>query len=789
MSASFYRGQWLVYLNGIEVPCPSVTVSYGVNTIPSATFNFPPHRLLERVGADDRLDVAVFYMDHFASGENDPTFRLLFEGEIVGWSYRSTAMGRMMSFQAIADISAYEQLFYSFINTTETLVAESFNPPGDVVVQPGVAYPYSLFQYGLIFQPGEDRTNGPVTITRPYDLLMNTVRGMMSRDIPEFQRTRTAVNFFARWARKRNFPNKFFAMPFLEDSDPLPSTKAPAVPGTQGVFPVFKAVQELKVIEQMRNSLATSVGAQGSLFQVLSQALGFVEFELSMLPTAPAAWVRRDTGRVIGVPETFDNREDAAGSELRLLSYSAKPECLFAIPPRCNVVFPSMATGYSYEENYRDQPTRLYVNDQMYTAIFNDTVGWTGTALGVAYPPEASAAMRNLKFEGGQQSPELKKTGKDVIIFPDEFFKGPVVSRFKFPEWFQSLANVIQRDAGGTSSEASAGQMAKANSLFAQYAKYSYYKQKYSKRGGAVDMGFNPYVVPGYPCVVFDHRASAFDTMGYVLNVTHVLDAAGSGSMRTNMNYGYGRTLHEVLSQIPIETYANQRNVHSAPADPVPSVGVITQEESNASAFYSRLFYQGNTPKYGPGTSTFELREGIAIEGKEDLINDAFMVAPVPEGTNATPAAGTRAYYEYMGRALSRAYGNVIVPTEKYAGYFNDYDKAMRYVARPICTLTDYIRFYSGGTVPARIKAKRVFFEGTQAYYYPVIRVYNDGPAERPPPNVIGATVSPSAEGFTAVVADGLSGAVPSTFPETAENWTERIKKYRSEIMGLVPLR
>jgi hypothetical protein len=788
MSASFYRGQWLVYLNGVEVPCPSVTVNYGVNTIPSATFNFPPHRLLERMGSEDRLDVAVFYLDHFASGANDSTFRLLFEGEMVGWSYRSTPAGRMMSFQAIADISAYEQLFYYFINTTETIVGHSFSPPGDDVVQAGVAYPYSLFKYGLIFEPSEDMTQGPVTITRPYDLLMNVVRGMMSKDIPEFQRTRTAVNFFARWARKRNFPNKFFAVPFLEDADPLPSTNAPADTSTQGVFPVFKAVQELKVAEQMRNSLATSVGPQGSIYTVLTQALGLVEFELSMLPTAPAAWVRRDTGRVIGNPEAFDNRDDAAGSELRLLTYSAKPECLFAIPPRCNVIFPSMMTGYSYEENYRDQPTRLYVNDQMYTSTFNDSTGWTSMALGTAYPPEASAEMRRLKFEGGPQSPELKKTGKDVIIFPEEFFKGPVVSRFKFPEWFSMLANVIDRDAGGTSNQASAAQMAKANSMFAQYAKYSYYKQRYSKRGGAVDMGFNPYIVPGYPCVVFDHRASAFDTMGYVLNVSHSLDASGGGSMRTNINYGYGRTLHEVLSQIPIETYANQRNVHSAPADPVASVGLITQEESNASAFYSRLFYQGNTPKYGPAISSFELRNAVVAEGNPDLIKSAYTVTPVPETGNATSVAG-REFYENLGRSLSRERDVKLVPTESFKPYFADYDSAMRYVSRPVCSLTDYIRFYSGGTVPDKIRAKRTLFEGTNAYYYPVIRVYNDGPADRPPDSVIGASVSPSAEGFTAVVADGLSGAVGPTFPETRDNWTSRIKKYRDEILGILPLR
>jgi len=118
----FNRGAWLVYINGLEIPCPEVAVSYGVWGIPEATLTFSPHRLLQRLGNEDRVEVVIFYLDTTYQPDQ-PQFRILFEGEILGWSYTSMRGQRMMSFNAVADISMLTQLNFSFLNTVDAAVA------------------------------------------------------------------------------------------------------------------------------------------------------------------------------------------------------------------------------------------------------------------------------------------------------------------------------------------------------------------------------------------------------------------------------------------------------------------------------------------------------------------------------------------------------------------------------------------------------------------------------------------------------------------------------------------
>jgi len=56
---------WIVYINGLEIPVIGVEVSYGVWKIPTAAIQMVPHPSLERIGAEDRLHVVIFYKDDF----------------------------------------------------------------------------------------------------------------------------------------------------------------------------------------------------------------------------------------------------------------------------------------------------------------------------------------------------------------------------------------------------------------------------------------------------------------------------------------------------------------------------------------------------------------------------------------------------------------------------------------------------------------------------------------------------------------------------------------------------
>lgn len=662
-------------MNGVHVPCPSVSISYGIWQIPQATLSFPPHRLLQRLGHEDRVEVAVFYLDTLADPE-DPSWRLIFEGDIVSSDYSSSPHGRQMNFRAIGDISIWTQLHYFFMNNVDTVSqAVLQNVVVSGVYQPGAFYPFSLFKKGLLIPPAGAATYSGDTealrkkldlaqkglsyydwaaqpflaatnrfkdaeevlaikgkgssaewlehslaksalavatknwektraftwdrnkilktiaelktalgldetkpespdIERPYELIFNVVRGMLDTNIPAKQRVIPATNFFARWARKRNFINRFVALPVFEDE------------GRPSVFPILDSVNATNAFIVSGEDSAASVGHLGTLFQVIQELLTRFCFELAMIPTPPCVRVNMEDGKILGPSST-----PAAGPQepLRLANYFAKPQMFFSVPPACNAIFPSMFTSYSYGEEYRDQPTRTYANEQ-FTA--NQLKGqFVPPCLTAAWPEEVSVIMQQRAGdEDSDTAPNPAQNGKNVLAWPEELYKGPVVSRVAVPAWFTHLAKHTEGSSkGGEESE----NTKRVQRLFGVYTKYEHYRSRYEKRGGSLNLAFNPYILPGFPCAVFDNRAHAFDTIGYVTQVTQQLSVGG---FRTAVQYSFGRTFQEMIGQLRQDVARSGVFQASAPAEPVPIVRYISQDFSMAEEFYGALFFGRKVP-------------------------------------------------------------------------------------------------------------------------------------------------------------------------------------------------
>jgi hypothetical protein len=613
---AMHQGAWLVYLNGLEVPCPQVSTSYGVWAIPEATISFPPHRLLERLGREDRIEVVVFFLDDLTD-PNNPEFKLFYEGEIIGWSYRNTGQGRTMSFNVIADIAIFTQLYYFFLNTVDAVVG--MQTPGknaEGFSQPGAFYPFSLFKKGLLIPKPVKGKSSAEDIKRPFELIFNILRAICESKLPLESRAIPAVNFFSRWVRKRNFINRFVALPVFEDTSEA-DTKA-------GVFPIFQAAQATAALQTMQTNLAMTIGEQGNMFQMLQTVLGHVYFELAMLPTAPCFRVSLETGNILGPSTTPPSNKDKKETEpLRLMNYFAKPQLLFSVPPMCNVIFPSMSPSFTYSENYVAQPTRIYMNDQFISGLIQaDPL--MASALTVGYPPEVNALVDRKRGKNGTQVAHINETGKNCLVFPEEFFRGPVVSRRPVPEWFTYLQNKNKNKPSsqrwakvvGDTNDQAATLNANENStllqLYSLYTEYEYYRCRYEKRGGAVDLAFNPFVVPGFPCVVFDNRTSAFDLVGYMMNVTQSLSSEGgssSGSMTTSFNFGFGRTLQEMLELLSKDLASLQTVLIMAPAEPIESIRDICQKPDQAETFYQALFH-GRKITHGRMAS-FDFRRAV----------------------------------------------------------------------------------------------------------------------------------------------------------------------------------
>lgn len=354
-----------------------------------------------------------------------------------------------------------------------------------------------------------------------------------------------------------------------------------------------------------------------------------------------------------------------AQSPAHLTSYFVKPQFLFGIPPACNVFFPSQITQLGYEENYATQPTRMYFNDDSWTQFLNSRTNTPAlqtavrTALTVAHPEEV-----NLVLQHSLNDP--KYNGKNLLVYPEEFYRGPVIDRRVMPRWFLFLKKA--QDQGGTTNVETLSEDEQidllrevlpgdsARNIYRKYAAYEYAKERYSRRNGGIQMPFNPYPIAGFPCAVMDRRSTEVDVFGYVMNVQHTLSTR---AMTTHVSFSYGRTFQEAFAllkkQVDLENLVINREraaiarkinetgtpydlrenmervgpIAVAPAEPIREIRDVIQNFDRAEAFYQALLYRAQPPSADELTQQQEQAEIVRRADAEEN----FVIAPAALST------------------------------------------------------------------------------------------------------------------------------------------------------------
>lgn len=528
---------FLVYINGIEIPVQGVSVRMGVGEYPSAEITTAPDANLIQLGAQDRVHVAVFYKDnHYTKSiGRSPDFRLMFDGEIIGWSYVTAAGQRHMRFSCVSHVEILDHIEPDFVTGPEGTAMSAINAhqsaTSGALLQTELTFPWSIFFFGLnptgagvpLSSVLTDRLKKTVEtdidkrtltgfIRRPYDIIANMLRAMGGTEVLKLGSVVSSV-FFARHMQKVQLPFRFLPSPLLE-------TDVMKTDDPNNVFPILKGVQDTLLMKAVqRKTSETGVGQTiWSTFQGVFQSMYYEILSISTSPIVqvemtprtinhgsvlgPPKWVtpaereeikkkqeeifekkiEEEKNRVakyyaelkekaINNPETsqftveeldsqlwaeFDRIEKEVRSDVELLAAAkaldpqrpnilvnniTKPLWLFGIPPACNVVFPSMINNMQFQENYLQQPTRLYVNDKFIPNSFNikDNMRKSLSALAFAYPAAAKREM--WKKEG---NPVI--SGKNFLIWPDEFYCGPHIQSVDLPEWMSLIKESIDNN-------------------------------------------------------------------------------------------------------------------------------------------------------------------------------------------------------------------------------------------------------------------------------------------------------------------------------------------------------
>ena len=171
MSGNLQQSQkpnkFLVYVNGVRIPAISVSVTSGIFSPISASIEVPPHRLLSRVGADDRLQVAVFYLDCWYYADK-PQWALLFEGEVTGWVYANQGTSRTLSLSVASHLTLLTQLFFFFLSGKSAGTSSMAKPDREFPNQLNIKsrFPGSFFTQGV---------HKKQPIARPFDIIENII--------------------------------------------------------------------------------------------------------------------------------------------------------------------------------------------------------------------------------------------------------------------------------------------------------------------------------------------------------------------------------------------------------------------------------------------------------------------------------------------------------------------------------------------------------------------------------------------------------------------------------------
>lgn len=168
----------------------------------------------------------------------------------------------------------------------------------------------------------------------------------------------------------------------------------------------------------------------------------------------------------------------------RLHTQIFRPDCFFAAPPKCNVLFPDQYTGFQFSRNYLQEVTRLRLS-----------VSWlfgasSGGLLAEYHFAPATKDIRALAKKQGNRSIRA--------LLPWEIYSG-ILPKFETIHTMNYVAGRGERKRGIK------GNLQGAVKNYAQRtANFNYMKYRFAARMAEVTSKFNPFIVCGFPMAIIE---------------------------------------------------------------------------------------------------------------------------------------------------------------------------------------------------------------------------------------------------------------------------------------------
>ena len=446
-----------LYIEGVQVPFISISVSQSLHQLPSAEVEIPPQAGLMDICRYYQPKVHIFYDDLSYGG-----YRLLFWGHIQASSYTHSRTGSgsaSIHFRALHKNALMDQLTLDFMGflsgqTPQLASPESNQTQTDINSQ--FAVTEALKGITGVQTLDKDRISADnkgvldADITKlmsSHSSLLSRYSGMAGVSMTLWNKVKKSTYSNVRYNTiyqgsliplaedGLGFFKRFSGHPFLEDKLSedrrqrcLHDVKADII-----VPPVFRvalstAVQTSIAVQVATSSLQFS-GETTSYVEMLQGLYQSVSYELITL--ASPAEVPVD-------PSVAASDMGVDAGETMAIETIVKPQMPFYYSPVCNVLHPRMYHTVQVSQEESSQPTRI-------TATYDSGVGAAG-GIGMNYRGPHSVreaiAYSAMLSSGGSAVPDLSSTLQLLQNVPGKYEQGRGILHKKIglPSWLQMLS-------------------------------------------------------------------------------------------------------------------------------------------------------------------------------------------------------------------------------------------------------------------------------------------------------------------------------------------------------------
>lgn len=290
-----------LFLEGVETKISQIIVSYGDNTLPTATINVPysKHIINCRYGTK----VHVFEWD-FEKEE----WRLLFDGYVAGVQFVKRPSMRYVAISAVSNGTIWSRAYKNFL-TLDSILNKgkeklSTGDPNAITVIDYIMNILSIFgQKNRVFEA--------VANVLTYDGSTGYMYNGEKRSA-KVERVTPLMNFLAdKLYKGSKIAQRLYG---------IEST------GAIGEMASFEYIWNIIIGAYAR------MPAKASLLQIAQMIMSMVNYKL------------------------VSNAQFASN----LGEFIVSPQSFFILPPLCNLVPPNVSQGFSYSRNYEAEPTRAH---------------------------------------------------------------------------------------------------------------------------------------------------------------------------------------------------------------------------------------------------------------------------------------------------------------------------------------------------------------------------------------------------------------------------------------------